>query len=210
VAATQQGSSQWLAAGVGLSVGALLLLLGLALFAFTRRKRISPDELQLEQAITDLRMSLHITAADGFLLTSERSAIRPYLHLDRKKAVVIQRSFVEAAARLSLFQDFDTHQFDAFCICLRCSNGEDEREDSVPPEYYALCSWLLDICTYLIRPTLADFAHKGYGSSIHDSKCELGNEERFPYFQKICRARLWSEMGGSLFKQLRMAAQARA
>ena len=208
--AAAQGSSPWLAAGVGLSVGALLLLLGLAVFSFTRRKRILPEELQLEQAIAELRMSLQITAADGFLLSSERSAYRPYLHLERKKIVVIQRSFVEAAARLSLFQNFDTHQFDAFCICLRCSNGDSEREDSIPPEYCALCSWLLDICTYLIKPSLADFSHKGYGSSIHDSKCELGIEERFPYFQKICGARLWSEMGGNLFKRLRMAAQARA
>jgi hypothetical protein len=209
-----QGTSPWLAAGIGLAVAALLLLLGLIVFVVSRRRRESPDERQLKTAIAELRTRLRITAADGFLLTSERSRGVPAVcqHLHRNSPVVIQRSFVESAARLSLFQDFDLHQFDAFCICLRCSKGGDENsENSAPPEYYALCDWLLDICRDLIKPAIEGHEDPESDSTIVASKCNLPNEERFPYFQKrVCRARVWSDMGGGLFQRLRQVAQARA
>jgi hypothetical protein len=207
-----QSTSPWLAAGVGLAVGALLLLLGLIVFVISRRSRISPEERQLKATIAELRTRLRITAADGFLLTSERNSgvTAVCQHWHRRSPVVIQRSFVESAARLSLFQDFDVYQFDAFCICLRCSksNNDSAENSSLPPEYYALCDWLLDICRALIRP---DIGGAGSGSSFNDIECSLPNEERFPYFQKrVCRARVWSDMGGSLFQRLRQVAQARA
>jgi hypothetical protein len=206
-----QGNSQWLAAGVGLAVGASLLLVGLITFVIFRRSSESPEERQLKTTIVELRTRLRITAADGFLLTSERSSgfSASCQHWHRSPPVVIQRSFVESAARLSLFQDFDIHQFDAFCICLRCSRGigDENAENSAPPEYYALCDWLLDICRALVRP---DLGGAGDGGSFANSDCVLPTDERFPYFQKrVCRARVWSDMGGSLFQRLRQIAQAR-
>ncbi len=202
----------WLAAAVGLAVGALLLLLGLVLYVMSPRRHEQLDERQLKQAIAELRLRLRITSSDGYFLTSERSSVLMSLRQQwqKRRSVVIQRSFVEAAARLSLFQDFDTHQFDAFCICLRCSRGDDGSvHGTEPPEYYALCDWLLDICRTLIRPGLAGYGNAMGKGSFIDRECNLAYDERFPYFQKVCRARIWSDMGGRLFQRLKQAAQAR-
>ena len=205
-----QGTSQWLAAGVGLAVGALLLLLGLIVYIVSRRRHETPEERQLRIAITELRTRLCITAADGFLLSSERSRGFSAVCQHSRQPVVIQRSFVEAAARLSLLQDFDIHQFDAFCIFLRCSRNDDgNAENSAPPEYHALCNWLLDICRTLIRPAFAGLGEAGVDSSLVDSDCSLPNDERFPYFvNRVCKSRVWSDMGGWLFQRLRHVAQA--
>jgi hypothetical protein len=189
-----------------------LLLLGFAVYIISSQRQESPEELQLKTAIAGLRTRLRITAADGFLLTSERSrgVSAVCQHFNLRQPVIIQRSFVEAAARLALLQDFDIHQFDAFCICLRCSRvGDEIAENSAPPEYHALCDWLLDICRTLIRPELADSGEAGVNNTFGISNCNLPKEERFPYFQKrVCKARVWSDMGGSLFQRLRQVAQA--
>jgi hypothetical protein len=184
------------------------------MYILSRHQQESPEEQQLKKAIVDLRLRLQITAADGFLLTSERNSGLSLVcwRWQTKQPVIIQRSFVEAAARLSLFQDFDIHQLDAFCICLRCSRGENENlEHSAPPVYYALCDWLLEICKALIRPALEGLSGSECNTSSVHLECNLPVDERFPYFQKrVCRARLWSDMGGLLFQRLRQAAQARA
>jgi hypothetical protein len=174
------------------------------------RQHETPEELQLKKAISGLRIKLGITAADGFLLTSERSRGLSGLFqpgkCQNRRYVIIQPSFVEAAARLSLFQQFDIHQFDAFCICLRCTSSSDN-EDSAPPEYYALCDWLLDICRTLISPALPRFDDEE-SSTFVNVECDLAREERFPFFQRlICRARIWSDFSGSLFQRLRQVAQ---
>mmetsp|Transcript_4921 Transcript_4921/g.10911 ORF Transcript_4921/g.10911 Transcript_4921/m.10911 type:complete len:912 (+) Transcript_4921:5124-7859(+) len=204
-----QGTSPWLSAGVGLAVGTLLLLIGIISFVISRRRSQPPEERQLKTAVAELRTRLCITAADGFMLTSERSRSASAVCEHLRQPVIIQRSFVEAAARLSLFQDFDIHQFDAFCICLQCSSGGDENTaNSVPPAYYALCDWLLEICRTLIKPALEDLGEAEGKGSITNNKCDLSNEERFPYFLKrVCKARVWTDMGGNLFQRLRQIAQ---
>jgi hypothetical protein len=120
-----------------------------------------------------------------------------------------------------MFQDFDVHQFDAFCICLCCSTSvkEIEKGTSVPPAYSILCDWLLDICKALIKPavpsseeskcSISEGDRKRSGISVGDRQCTLGNKERFIYFQRVCKARVWSDMGGTLFQRLKMIAQAR-
>ena len=206
-------ASQWLAAAIGLAVGSLLLLLGLVIYVMSPHRHEQLDERQLKQAIAELRVRLRITAVDGYLLTSERSNV--FLGLrqqwQKRRSVIIQRSFVEAAARLLLFQDFDIHQFDAFCICLRCSRGGDEsvHDTTAPPEYYTLCDWLLDICTTLVRPALAGHGKVVGKGSFIDRECCLAHDERFYYFLRVCRARVWSDMGGKLFQRLKRVAQAR-
>jgi hypothetical protein len=205
-------SLQWLAAAIGLAVVSLLLLLGLGIYVISPRRHEQPDERQLKQAIAELRVRLRITAVDGYLLTSERSNVFWSLRQQwqKRRSVVIQRSFVEAAARLLLFQDFDIHQFDAFCICLRCSReGDESVHDTAPPEYHALCDWLLDICTTLVRPALAGHGKVVGRGSFIDRECSLAHDERFHYFQRVCRARVWSDMGGRLFQRLKRIAQAR-
>ena len=204
------GTSQWLAAGVGLAVGALLLILGIIMYSMSRRRHEPPEERLLNRAIAKLRVELGITAEDGFLLTSEHGrGIMAVCSWQRKPPVFLQRSFVEAAARLSMLQEFDMHQFDAFCTCLRCSTGENElSENSVTPAYSALCNWLLDISKTLIKPEIPSLGKSG-GDSIKDNSCcQLAFEERFSYFQRrVCRAQLWSDMGGSLFQRLKDFAQ---
>ena len=209
-----QGTTRtlWLTVGIGLALILVLLLLGFIIYFIYFLQHELPEERKLKKAINDLRIRLHITAADGFFLPSERSRGFSWVcHRGRKQPMVIQQSFVEAAARLSLFQDFDIHQFDAFCLCLRCSRGSYDDGDSAPSEYFALCDWLLDICSVLIRPVQQSLSYsetQGSGSFI-DSNCKLAQGERFLYFQKrVCRARVWSDMGGSLFQRLKKVAQA--
>ncbi len=192
-------------------MGALLLLVGLVMYIMSRRRHEPPEERKLKKAIAELRMKLRITAADGFLLSSDRS--RGFSvscqQWQRGQPVFIQRTFMEAAARLSMFQDFDIHQFDAFCIFLRCSRGDNEgSERSATPEYDALCNWLLVVCKALISPALTRIGEAGGDNSFIDSECNLPNDERFSYFEKrLCKARIWSDMGGSLFQRLRQIAQ---
>ena len=166
------GTSQWLAAGVGLAVGVLLLILGLIVYFMSRRRPKQPEERLLKRAIAKLRVELGITAADGFLLTSERSRglSAVCFSWQRRQPVFLQRSFVEAAARLSMFHDFDIHQFDAFCICLRCSTGDNETpyesaNACATPAYSALCDWLLDISKTLIKPVLSSLGESGGNDS---------------------------------------------
>ncbi len=205
-------TSQWLAAGVGLAVGTLLLILGLIMYFMSRRQHEPPEERLLKKATAKLRIELGITAADGFLLTSERSRglLAVCSSWQRRQPVFLQRSFVEAAARLSMFQDFDIHQFDAFCICLRCSTGDNESaETCVTPAYSALCDWLLDISKTLIKPALSSLGESGGNNCFVESNCNLACEERFSYFLKrVCKAQVWSDMGGSLFQRLKEIAQA--
>ncbi len=204
------GTSQWLDAGIGLAVGTLLLMVGLIVYIMSRHRHEPPEERQMKKATAKLRNELCITAADGFLLTSERRSLSAvFAAWQRSQPVYLQRSFVEAAARLSMFQDFDLHQFDAFCICLRCGTRDDESpENSATPAYSAMCDWLLDISKTLIKPDVSSHGDSAGKVSFVESKCNLAYEERFSYFQRrVCRARVWSDMGGILFQRLKKIAQ---
>ena len=190
----------------------------------SRRQHEPPEERQLKKAVANLRIKLCITAADGFFLTSERSKGRfaVFSTWHRRQPVNLRRSFVEAAAKLSMLEDFDVHQFDAFCICLRCNTGEDESSEisaeTPAGAYSALCNWLLDISRNLITPAILTQRESegNVNLSFADRKRDLAINQhhnmtfnkRFSFFQQhICRARVWSDMGGSLFQRLKMVAK---
>jgi hypothetical protein len=196
----------------------------------SRRRHEPPEERQLKKAVANLRIKLCITAADGYFLTSERSKgqFAFFSTWHRRQPVNLRRSFVEAAAKLSMLEDFDVHQFDAFCICLRCSTREDESAEisAETPAYSALCNWLLEISRTLITPAILsqresegnvelrfvrnrDLAINGRNRDLAiNQHCNMTFNQRFSYFQRhICRAQVWSDMGGSLFQRLKMVAK---
>ena len=90
----------------------------------------------------------------------------------------------------------------------------------MPRAYEALCDWLLNISLQLIRPklqTLSPLCADENKEHTSTGKREFGNqddqnrnlrpEERFPYFTKrICRARIWGDRNGLLFKRLQGSA----
>ena len=70
---------------------------------------------------------------------------------------MIRRAYMEAAARLALWTDFDIRLFDAFCVCLL---GEDELTERSGPglvhskslQKRFLFEWLLALSAQLIDP----------------------------------------------------------
>ena len=211
--------SQWLALWVSLAVAALLLLLIIVLYVFACHRRLSQEERQLREGIVALRIRLGITLNDGFPLSSEHSLALNWTWHRRKYHTIVQHSYMEAAARLSLFLDFDVHKFDAFCLCLQCSDANNYRMgdevDDFPAAYRALCSWLLDLSQQLIRPSIPDVHMKVADMQLSQENqpelkicCSLSDELRFPYFLRlVCKCRIWSESGGALFKGLKKLAQ---
>ncbi len=213
-------NSQWLAVWIIIAVATLVVLLIIALYVFVFRRRESQEERQLRLAISALRVRLGITFAQGFPLSSEHSFSLNWLWRRQEQQVIVQHSYMEEAARLSLFLDFDIHKFDAFCLCLQCSGAntsmcDGDGDDFLPAAYRALRSWLLDISQQLIQPTIP--AAKATGKDTPLSKevkpelkkcCTLPEELRFPYFLKlVSKCRIWSEFGGRLFKELKKYAQ---
>ena len=204
-------TSQWLAVGAGLAATALLLLLILTWYFLANRRIESAEERQLRQSITALRNKLGITVSNGFSLTSEHNNLRTMMCLRQQQSVtVLQHSYVEAAARLSLFQDFEVYKLDAFCLCLQCSCPSDQLDSS--PIYQALCNWFLELSLDLVRPSLpsADFRENDEAAKLsqRNLSCALPEEQRFPYFLKfVIKCRIWSDSGGTLFERLKGSAQ---
>ena len=82
--------------------------------------------------------------------------------------------------------------------------------------YLAVCEWLLNRSFELIRPDLANYTlalpvlMQGGMEKFRISEglgCNLRPEERFPFFTKrVCRARIWNDRDGELFKRLQSKA----
>eukprot|EP00291_Cryptomonas_curvata_P027473 CAMPEP_0172208936 /NCGR_PEP_ID=MMETSP1050-20130122/34795_1 /TAXON_ID=233186 /ORGANISM="Cryptomonas curvata, Strain CCAP979/52" /LENGTH=560 /DNA_ID=CAMNT_0012888675 /DNA_START=1 /DNA_END=1683 /DNA_ORIENTATION=- len=89
---------------------------------------------------------LGITRQHGFVLGSERAPI----WRRREDITFMQMSFMEAAGRLALFQDFDVTLFDNFCVCVKSSSRTEWRESRV--HYDRLCEWLLEISKECLSP----------------------------------------------------------
>ena len=131
-----------------------------------------------------------MTTRNGFVLSSE-----PVPWSWRQRDIVhVQKSNVEAAARLALYQDFDVKQLNAFCLCIegerrvrqapgdgsfafRRSSGSVE---SAGEPYELFCDLILEVSTELIRPDVckgggggggdaAQIPRVGSGSSRSDS-----------------------------------------
>jgi hypothetical protein len=211
--------SQLLAVSISLAASAILMILVIALYGFAFHRQLSQEERQLREEIAALRLRLGITLTQGFPLSSEHSLALNWAWRRREQHTIVQHSYIEAAARLSLFLDFDIHKFDAFCLCLQCSGANNYRMgdalDDYPAVYRALCTWLLDISQQLIRPTISAVNLKGTEIQLSPEFlpepkicCSLSDELRFPYFLKmVSKCRIWSESGGVLFKELKKLAQ---
>jgi hypothetical protein len=213
--------NQW--ATIGIVLGTVIM--GLIVIQVSRRRKGSPEERELQQAVAALRVRLHITQKDGFVLSSEGAPTlwrwRWLSSTARRRQTLgfVQKGHAEAAARLSLLQDFDVSQFDGFCLSLEGersfgSDGRDGVEAQTP--YELLCEWLLELSASLIQPGVSGHCHGGgeSGGSGHvgnaarlsaGAQCPLGVERRFPFFVKrVCPARIWIDDGGALFRRLKV------
>jgi hypothetical protein len=201
---------------VALSVGgAALLLMLVAGIAFAIHGKKSFEDQQLDCATTLLRVRLGITQANGFLLGSET----PPWWQRRWEYTTVQQDQLEAAARLSLYWDFDVSKFDSLCLLLesavprpvatgstrnlfsRTSSGS--RRTS--PAYEALRGWLLETSSALLRPCISLPAQtEGAGAApVATDPVRLRQEDRFTYLKRhILLARVWNEENGFLFEQL--------
>ena len=184
------------------SVSFLFLVGGMVLIVWNREVQ-SDYEKRLAIEMAALRKRLKISRKDGFLLSSERA-----FWWDRIRGwTLIQKNYLEAAAQLGLMEDFDVHQFDAFCLCLECESLDKQGIPGLHTAYEALGDWLLDICKDLIKPDLRGYEGLPVEEFMADS-CNLPIEERFHYFRnKICRARIWGDKQNALFARLKEAAK---
>jgi hypothetical protein len=93
---------------------------------------------------------LHIQPGDGYIVGNERAA--SWL---RGPAIVIRRPYMDAAARLAMWMDFDVRLFDGFCVCVL-----GEHDFIVPPvrasghslQKECLHEWILSLGAELINP----------------------------------------------------------
>jgi hypothetical protein len=156
--------SLWSAVG-GALAGFAVLIAALATAAwYLLRHKATEEELLLQCAITSLRVRFGIELRNGFTLNTEQTETagaalwRVCWRGNRCDAerIVIQRTYMEAAARLELRDDFDVHHFDAFCLCLECASDAEARHFNVPLKatenratpYEKLCSWILEAIPY--------------------------------------------------------------
>mmetsp|Transcript_14218 Transcript_14218/g.30377 ORF Transcript_14218/g.30377 Transcript_14218/m.30377 type:complete len:1807 (+) Transcript_14218:1506-6926(+) len=202
---------------VGGAIGGFALVVAVAVFVLWRmmQKYENEEEKLLQITMATLRSRLGIELRDGYALNTEPAG----------RCIVLQRGYLEAAARLDLLQDFDVHQLDAFCLCLECgriplahSSGAGSMNTTRPRNkspYDKACDWILEVSTGLIKPG-APILNKTT-SSKRPSICLIGKdellsklrvEERFPYFiTKVCKLRIWSDNDGALFERLKDVAR---
>jgi hypothetical protein len=205
---------------VGVSVFVVCLAFGGLAVWLQYRKNESDGERVLRLEIAALRKRLGLGNKDGFYLSYEAGP----LWRRRDQTVFILRNEMEAAAQLSLLHDFDVKSFDAFCHCLEYSGfvlhrGEAELERSSPPQYAALCEWLLETCQALIEPAILRRRRAGGDlAAAAEDDLEAGAEEeddqgaarrRFVYFKRrVALARVWVDHGGQLWRRLKRVALA--
>ena len=208
-------------AGVAASVACFALLLAGGLAAWVRfRKSEAEDERLLRLEVAALRRRLGLRNRDGFYLSYEAGP----LWRRRDRSVFILRNEMEAAARLSLLLEFDVKSFDAFCHCLEYSNfvlrrGEagGGRDGAAPPQYEALCEWLLETCRGLIEPAIlrrrrveGGRAPSEGGDGEADLEADPGDDDlgearrRFVYFKRrVALARVWVNHDRLLWRRLK-------
>lgn len=124
--------------------------------------------------MAELRERLQIRSQDGFYLSTERLPSwrrRASAGVGAGDLCVLRRGYVEAAARLDLWLDFDVRAFDALCVCLQ---GEPQPAPAIAPgdgfgrtpssassaavlrspQYCRLCEWLLELSARLLDPAV--------------------------------------------------------
>jgi hypothetical protein len=184
-----------------------LLVIGVALLV---RRALRQDEDEIRRAASQLRSRLQLTRAEGFVLSSD---VYPVWR-KRASLVFVQRSHLEAAARLTLFRDdCDVKLLNGLCVCLL------ERSH----QYALLCEWLLELSNNLLDPGIhitlqaptvnqkrvsAAELRRVQGRVFHDSikgKVFM-QEDRFVYFvEKICKVHVLQD--AVVFEKLQHIAQ---
>ena len=145
-----------------------------AIYGHVNRHRTEDADARLvRKTIEELRDQLHIKPADGYMITGERVA--PWL---KRGTVVIRKVYMEAAAKLAMWADFDVRLLDAFCVCLLgdeyveapASIGFSLAAASKVPERSVqqtrLREWLLALSMELLDPRIEEL------SSRSDAKIE--------------------------------------
>jgi hypothetical protein len=143
------------------SAAALTFIFGIM---FCIRKAFRSEEDHTRRMVEDLRAKLDLSHSYGFILSSD---VYPFWR-NQKFLVFIQRSYLEAAARLSLFRDdCDVKLLNGLCVCLL------ER----PHHYGLFCEWLLAICSNLLDPS-AKTKLQASGASENETRLS-GQGRRF-------------------------------
>ncbi len=209
----------------GMVIAILVLVTAVLIRWLPNQKNESDSERLLRTAIESLRKRLGICKRDGFYLSYEAGPLwRPL-----NRTVYILRNEMEAAARLSLTQDFDVKSFDAFCQCIEYSSfvfhsieypnlvlsRGAEQPMSRPPQYDALCDWLLEVSRNLIEPDILKRlrdcerppADKDLESEMLESERLVGAKQLFAYFkERVALVRLWLDHDRRLWQELKRVA----
>ncbi len=190
---------------IGVLLGSMVLTVGIVFRAM--RLKGSVEERSLQQHVTDLLHRLQITRQNGFILSSESV---PFWQ-SGNDFIVVQKSHAEAAARLSLFMEFDVNQFDAFCLCLEgelggYSTSVKNLGQNRTQQYDLLCEWILEVATYLIRPEVVEDAPElSQTTPTTEVWSNLRVEQRFSFLvQKVLKARVWEDLEHVLFRRLQV------
>ena len=211
-------------------VSVLCICSCLLVYALWLRSREDAGNKRLTKKIAELRETLHITRSNGFYLSQEK--LPRSAKLD--SVVIIQRVHMEAAAKLALWEDFDSNYFDAFCVSLQSFESLDTfsvnfamPEDMKKLPYQKLREWLVkDVIRPLLEPD-QDYsipmnpqpvARKRTGSNMSFTVASEINGDipinvyhqdlRFEYFQKrICKLRVLKEDSCSLFNEVKALSQ---
>ena len=203
--ASGQNTLQWIVVGVLMSS-----LAGIAFVAVRMlRRKESVEERILQRAVTDLLLRLEVKRKNGFLLSSESVMFWQ----SSRNFIIVQKSHAEAAARLSMFMDFDLNQFDAFCLCLEGDFGGYSANQSFSKknlmdfrtlQYCRLCEWLMEIGIYLMRPDDIEDPPELREIPIN-VMYSLPVEKRFRFLvQKVLMARIWEDSRCALFRRLQV------
>ena len=190
--------STWIALWFCMSLS--LFFLAVLTVRSCAKKRTAAEE-ALEAQFSQLRKQLHITLADGFMLSSERVSIWRW-----KSLVQIPRIHLETAARLAVLQDFDVEIFDAFCLLLDVAGLSQGAQHS--KQHIAICTWLLDLSEGLIKPEIEEDRPDQSGSQVIIKVQAPKDNKRFQFLQrKVLKARVWLQNDQELFLILQDKAQ---
>ena len=170
--------------------------------------------------ISEIRQELGITLKDGYRLHHESIPVwmRICRGLQQQSFVELQRRHLEAAALLSLEQDFSVGSFDEFCILLKVemSIREPEYEDAVHSPYDSLKCWLLELSKNIISVGNSEQLF----TALNKSKSNLEGQSqllrdfetsaklKFKFFaDQVSKARIWNDEDKELFRQLQRFAK---
>ena len=180
-------TASWIIA-ITCAFAAFSLLLAWAVWCLSRKTE-TPREKELRMKVLEIRELLRITARDGYAVGQEAHSF-----LKMRYHTYLSSAQMEAAANLSLMQDFDINQFDAFCSCL----GLSSLSGAAAGRYELFGQWILGCCEFLLLP---DVPNRHFSVQILDQNRPESTglsfetaSERFRYFEtKVMKARIWLE-----------------